>query len=261
MFQISGKVALITGGAAGIGFATARELLANAAKGVAIIDINQQAGEKALKELRKLFGKERSIFIHKDVASKLEVEDAFKRTLDEFKNIDILVNNAGIENDEDYEREIAVNFTGTVHGTLLALENYIANHKSGTEGVIINNASEAGTLVIPCLPVYCATKTAVVNMSMTLGHKVYHDRTKIKVLAIAPGHTDTNIRNEVKYRNEFDEVNGENLTKNAVLQSSEFVAKQMVKIIAEKPSGTVWIVNDNKEAYEYIPPSSGNIWF
>ncbi|KAL3281770.1 hypothetical protein HHI36_004971 [Cryptolaemus montrouzieri] len=260
MFQINGKVALITGGAAGIGLATARELLENGAKGVAIIDINQQAGQKSLEDLRTVFGKERVIFIHADVASRKDFEEAFKRTVDTFHNIDILVNNAGIENDQDYEREIAVNLIGTTHGTLLALENYIANHKSGTEGVIINNASVAGTLVLPCLSVYCATKSAIVNLSLTLGHKVYYDRTKIKVLAIAPGQSDTNLKYNIKYRNEFDKANGERLMKNMVHQPAEFVAKQMVNLITEKPSGTVWVVKDHKEAYEYVPSSSGNIW-
>ncbi|KAL3281774.1 hypothetical protein HHI36_004975 [Cryptolaemus montrouzieri] len=248
MFEICGTVALVTGGASGIGLAVAKELLLNKAKGVTIADINQQAGDTIAKVLQKEFGDERVIFVLTDVTDKRSYENAFKQTVAIFKNIDILVNNAGIVDELDYEKMISVNLTGSVHGILLALENYIYKHKTNSEGVIINTASIAAVWSQPFGPVYSAAKSGVVSLTTAFGHKVHYDRTKIKVVAVCPGGTDTNIA--FVNRNEFNKF----LMLNAKLlvQPVQHLAKSMIKIIKEKPSASVWIVKDSEDAVEYI---------
>nr|CAI5827588.1 unnamed protein product [Callosobruchus analis] len=113
VYEIRGKVAVITGGASGIGLEYAKELLRNQAKGVALADLNPELGTKALQEIEREFGPNKAIFIQTDVTDYNQFEDAFKKTAEKYKNIDILINNAGILNDSIWQKEIAVNVVST----------------------------------------------------------------------------------------------------------------------------------------------------
>ncbi|KAK9869532.1 hypothetical protein WA026_003286 [Henosepilachna vigintioctopunctata] len=254
MFEIEGKVALVTGGAAGIGLEVVRALLKNGVRGVVLADINIKNGITASDEFANEFGKNRVLFVHTDISDKTSFEDAFKRTISEFGNIDILVNNAGICDEQDYEKEIAVNLTGAVHGSLLAVENYILNHKTGSEGVIINTSSLVGCYANPSCPIYVATKFGVVGLTLSLGMKENYENTKIKVIAIAPGNTISNIAKSVKIRNERYAAMVAHTLNSLVPQTPAFVADQMMKLIREKPSGTIWVCEESLETYEYVPP-------
>ncbi|KAJ8959634.1 hypothetical protein NQ318_021821 [Aromia moschata] len=108
-FNLKNKVALITGGASGIGLHYAKELLRKGAKGVTLADVNPQFGANALKGIQDEFGANKAIFVKTDVTNIHEFEDAFKKTLESFGNIDILFNNAGIMNDSVWEKEVAIN--------------------------------------------------------------------------------------------------------------------------------------------------------
>uniref|UniRef100_A0A1Y1N9I9 Uncharacterized protein n=1 Tax=Photinus pyralis TaxID=7054 RepID=A0A1Y1N9I9_PHOPY len=105
----AGKVALISGGGAGIGLQYAKELLRNGLRAVTLADINKVNGENALKEIQEEFGHEKAIFVQVDVAEKDQYEEAFKQTVDKYKNLDIVVNNAGVMNDAIWERQISIN--------------------------------------------------------------------------------------------------------------------------------------------------------
>ncbi|KAK9875048.1 hypothetical protein WA026_005850 [Henosepilachna vigintioctopunctata] len=209
MFDFNHKVAIVTGGASGIGLETAKELLKNGVKGVVLADSNVHAGKIAADRLGDEYERERVFFVETDVSNKQSFEDAFKFTLTKFGNIDILVNNAGIPDEVNYEKLVAVNLTGIIHGTVLAHENYILNHKSGPEGVIINTASTAGCHVSPVChfvygtPIYGATKSGVISLTIGLGNTLHYEKSKIKVLAIAPGMTLTNIGSHFKPRSAF----------------------------------------------------------
>jgi 15-hydroxyprostaglandin dehydrogenase (NAD) len=88
-----------------------------------------------------------------------------------------------------------------VHGTLLALENYIPKHKTGSEGVIVNISSIAGIKEFPTIPIYAGTKFAVMGMTKSFGDEAHYNRTKVKVLAMCPGVTDTPLISEMGGRN------------------------------------------------------------
>ncbi|XP_046433540.1 15-hydroxyprostaglandin dehydrogenase [NAD(+)]-like isoform X2 [Neodiprion fabricii] len=107
--QIKNKIVLLTGGANGIGFAYARELLRNGAGRIAILDVKDSSGKEAASKLNKEFGQGHVIFIFCDVSKPQELEAGFAETIKQFGGLDILINNAGIMDDVRWELMIATN--------------------------------------------------------------------------------------------------------------------------------------------------------
>ncbi|XP_062333814.1 15-hydroxyprostaglandin dehydrogenase [NAD(+)] isoform X2 [Osmerus eperlanus] len=141
---LRGKVALVTGGAQGIGCAVVESLLKNEAK-VSIVDLNQEVGEKCKKQLDEQFGVGNCSFIQCDVTDAAKFQEAFQSTVDQFGRLDIVINNAGINNEKNWEKTIEVNLTSVIKGTYLGLEHMSKEHgKQG--GVVINVSSMAGRL-------------------------------------------------------------------------------------------------------------------
>ncbi len=163
MDRVKGKVAIITGGASGIGKATASLLAKEGAK-VVIADVNEAGGKKVAEEIKGEGGK--AIFVKHDVTSENDWSEVIKKTLAEFGKLDILVNNAGVlfaKPIEDTPLEqwrwlMSVNLDGVFLGTKYAIR---AMKKSGG-GSIINLSSIAGLVgTIDDTSAYCASKGAV----------------------------------------------------------------------------------------------------
>ncbi|CAM4484880.1 hypothetical protein PO909_015397 [Leuciscus waleckii] len=163
---LHGKVALVTGGAQGIGRAVVEDLLGNGAK-VALVDLNQSVGEECKSDLDGPFGEDNCIFIQCDVTDSGKLTDAFQNTVERFGRLDIVINNAGINNEKNWEKTIEVNLTSVIKGTYLALEHMSKEYgKEG--GVIINVSSMAAFLHSPHQPVYTATKYGVIGFSRAI---------------------------------------------------------------------------------------------
>uniref|UniRef100_A0A8C6KB82 15-hydroxyprostaglandin dehydrogenase n=1 Tax=Nothobranchius furzeri TaxID=105023 RepID=A0A8C6KB82_NOTFU len=139
---LAGKVALVTGGAQGIGRAAVQSLLQSSAK-VAVLDLNKTCGEQCKAQLDAEFGEGQCTFIQCDVSNGDALRDAFQTTMDKFGRLDIVINNAGINNEKNWEKTIQVNLTSVIKGTYLALEHMSKEYgKEG--GTIINVSSMAG---------------------------------------------------------------------------------------------------------------------
>ncbi|XP_072014841.1 15-hydroxyprostaglandin dehydrogenase [NAD(+)]-like [Amphiura filiformis] len=107
--DIAGKVALVTGGASGIGKAMVEIMLRKQAKAIFIIDINEKAMKKTKTELEKEFGTGRIHMCKCDVSSKDQMEECFKQVIATYGALHIVCNNAGIANEVDWERTLRVN--------------------------------------------------------------------------------------------------------------------------------------------------------
>ncbi|KAK4876649.1 hypothetical protein RN001_009155 [Aquatica leii] len=252
MFNISGKVALVTGGASGIGLATVDKLLKEEIKGVTIADTNEIIGLQVAEKLNQKYGDKKVLFVKVDVAHRNEFEDAFKYTVDAFQNLDIVINCAGIVKDLIWEEEIMVNLGGTITGTYFAFEKYLPKYKSGSEGVIINVSSIAALDVFAYAPVYSATKSGVVALSRSFGSPTHYNRNQIRVMAICPGYTDTPIHREYPERllgPVFFDLKPQEMS-NVVLQPPEYVAKTIIVMIKEGKNGSVWVSENNETPYE-----------
>ncbi|KAG7235898.1 hypothetical protein INR49_002096 [Caranx melampygus] len=109
--SLNGKVALVTGGAQGIGRAVVQSLLQSSAK-VAVVDLNKACGEKCKAQLDAEFGEGNCTFIQCDVSNGDALRDTFQSTVDHFGRLDIVINNAGINNEKNWEKTIQVNLGG-----------------------------------------------------------------------------------------------------------------------------------------------------
>jgi len=199
--QLHNSTALITGGASGLGEATARLFLHEGAK-VAILDLNQEAGEKLEAEFSG-----RLKFIKTDVSSEQDVQQAVQKITENFGLLHITVNCAGIaparkiigkadgiygpHSFEVFEKTIRVNLTGTFNVMRLAAFAMEKNepNENGERGVIINTASVAAFDGQMGQVAYAASKGGIVSMTLPVARDLA--KSGIRVMAIAPGLFET----------------------------------------------------------------------
>ncbi|KAI4494031.1 hypothetical protein M0802_009298 [Mischocyttarus mexicanus] len=248
--EVKGQVALVTGAASGIGRTYAIELLNQGAK-VSICDINITEGEKLVEELTMKYGKSQVIFSQCDVTDYPQFEASFQTTIAAFGHIDIVINNAGIMNDRFWELEVDINLNGVIRGTLLA-QRFMGTDKGGQGGVVINIGSNVS--INPCVsvPIYSATKAAVVSLTRAFGDQYHVDLTGVKVMAICPSTTDSNLVPDVgkqllslRYKDAWSRDTG-----SIVPQKAEHVAKALIHILSTGKSGSVWMVENGEPPRE-----------
>lgn len=188
--RLSEKVAVITGGASGMGLATVMRFLAEGAK-VVIADYNEVTGETALTDARKAGYADQISFIRTDVAVEADVEAMLQHAIDNYGQLDIVFNNAGVGGAIGPLTETSVSdwdytFDVLAKGVFLGIKHAARIMKSrGVGGSIINTASIAGMSGDAGPMIYSAAKAAVISMSKSAAVELAPDR--IKVNAICPG--------------------------------------------------------------------------
>ncbi|GFE74364.1 SDR family NAD(P)-dependent oxidoreductase [Novosphingobium sp. TCA1] len=190
--ELAGKVAVVTGGASGIGRATVELFAAEGAK-VLIADIADEAGEALAERLGAS-----AVYQRTDVSDPTAVEAMIEAAVSRFGGIDVLFNNAGMscgafpsfldDTLEDFDRVMRVNVLGPMLGTRNAAR-IMAKHGRG--GVILNNASIAGTLAGHAMMTYRASKAALIQFSKSSAIDLA--RHGIRVNCIVPGHVRTEL--------------------------------------------------------------------
>jgi len=195
---LDGKVALITGGASGIGRATAL-LFAREGAAVAVVDSNEHEGPAVVQRIIEEGG--RAIFVRGDVTRAADCQLAVLQTVEKLGKLDILFNNAGIirrasvveTSVEEWDRVMATN----VKSVFLLSKYAIPIMAKAGGGVIINTASAWGLVGGPNAASYCASKGAVVLLTKAMA--LDHGAQNIRVNCICPGDTDTSmLRNEAR---------------------------------------------------------------
>ena len=180
MTGLSGLRAVVTGGASGIGLATARSLAAQGAA-VAVLDLDPGGVSEPLVGLRA------------DVSDDASVRAAVEQAVERLGGLDILVNNAGVgavgtiedNPDEQWHRVMDVNVLGIVRATRAALPHL----RRSVHAAVVNTCSIGATAGLPQRALYCASKGAV--LSLTLAMAADHVREGIRVNCVNPGTADT----------------------------------------------------------------------
>ncbi|TNN38194.1 15-hydroxyprostaglandin dehydrogenase [NAD(+)] [Liparis tanakae] len=189
--SLTGKTAVVTGAAMGIGRAVTELLLQHGAK-VALLDVNETAGKSLVEVLDKLYGRERTLFLSCDVESEEQIKAAFLKAAETFGGIDILFNNAGVLNEDRWERTVSINLMGVIRGSYAALE-HMSKLSGGRGGVIINTSSLAGLGPLPSCPVYTATKHAVVGFTRAMAAASVASGYGVRFNALCPGFVQTDL--------------------------------------------------------------------
>lgn len=191
-FDLTGKIAIVTGGGSGLGYDISLTL-ANAGATVVIADINAELGLRTANEIQQS-GRE-AMFFELDVANSQGVKEMTCSVVETFGAINILVNSAGITKrlppldfpEEDFDRIIAVNLKGTFLCCQAAARQMV-QHGGGK---IVNLTSIGGMVGLPNTVAYCASKGGVVQMTRALAIDLAPS--KINVNAIAPSLANTPI--------------------------------------------------------------------
>lgn len=184
----NGKVAIISGGASGIGFATASLL---ASRGARVVLADRQDGAEAARRIEAAGGEAR--FVRVDVTKPDEIQAALDFATREFGRVDIAHNNAGVSERGDFfsipydqwTPTVAINLQAVIAATQLEV---LLLRAQGGGGVIVNTASMGGMVPMPMNPVYAATKAGVIQFTRSLAYLAGEG---IRVNAVCPSFTDT----------------------------------------------------------------------
>jgi len=203
MKQLDGKVAVVTGGASGIGLAMARRFAAERMK-LVLLDIEEPALAAAESALRA--DGATVLAIRTDVARSAELEAAAEKARAAFGTLHVICNNAGVGgvggpmwtlSEADWEWTLSVNLWGVIHGIRIFLGPLLA---SGEEGHIVNTASMAGLTATPFMGAYTATKHAVVSISEVLAKELELTGARVGVSVLCPGFVRTQIASSERNR-------------------------------------------------------------
>ena len=233
--QFRNKMAVITGGAGGIGLSIARTLAANSFR-VCLIDINETAGLQALNGLLKDYGPQSAMFLKCDIANEDDLRCTYRKISDRFGHIKVVCNNAGISDEVDWMRMVDVNLKSLILNTKIAFE-FMSKTSGGSGGSIVNISSAAGLYPVPYAPVYSATKAGVVAFTKSL--KLWKDEYGISVSCLCPTYVNTPMLESL-----YGSVDGVNEVNELGVLSSESVAEAVWQIIQD-PSlhGEVRLIN------------------
>lgn len=198
MISLNGKVAIVTGGSRGIGFATVKTFLESGAK-VALCASRQETADEALKALHTVDPDWEVMAITPELSDRKSVEDAFDQVRRQFGEIDILVNNAGVTSstklgdytDEELRRVLDLN----LYSVLNCSRAVVGGMKAHGGGVILNTSSMVSICGQPTGVAYPASKFAVNGTTLSLARELAPFG--IRVCAVAPGMICTDMMRSV----------------------------------------------------------------
>ncbi|PWA34006.1 glucose/ribitol dehydrogenase [Artemisia annua] len=235
--RLTRKVAMITGGAQGIGETTARLFVKHGAK-VVIADIQDELGKHVCEDI----GLDNASFVHSDVTIESDVENAINTTLAKYGKLDIMINNAAIVDDvkpnildndlSAFERVMSVNVTGVFLGTKHAARAMIP----ARSGNIITMGSISGSIGGVISHSYSSSKHAIVGLTKNTAAELGQYGIRVNCLSphFIPSPLTTNMISDYpeKYSNVYSNLKGIALAKDDVAEAALFLASDEARYIS-----------------------------
>ena len=255
-FHFEGMVALVTGAAQGIGAACARRLAQDGAA-LALWDVDDKRGQALAQSLTQ--AGRRALYLHCDVSNKAEVESALAATLAEFGRVHGLVNNAGIFraadfldiSEADWDAVLGVNLKGAfLVGQAVA--RHMASHGGGA---IVHMSSVNGTLAIPNIASYNASKGGINQLTRAMALALVNHG--IRVNAVAPGTIATELARAAVLTSEEASARIMSRTPMRRLGEPEEVAEVVAFLLSDAASymtGEIVVVDGGRMALNYTMP-------
>jgi NAD(P)-dependent dehydrogenase (short-subunit alcohol dehydrogenase family) len=202
VYDLTGRKALVTGGARGLGEGMVRAL-ARAGADVVIADIREDLGKATADSLRASGA--RAAFVPLDITSEPSWEAAVPQAISQLGGLDIVVNNAGVEitslladiDPDDVRRMLEVNVLGTALGIKHAFRAMRPGGPAGGGGAIVNTASVAATIAFPGIAIYSATKSAVDRLTRVAAMESGKLGYGVRVNCVYPGLVPTEMGSQL----------------------------------------------------------------
>ncbi len=196
------RVAVVTGGASGLGKAMAQRFAREDMK-IVLADIEQSALDKTAAEFRQAGTP--VLTVRTDVSKASDVETLAEQAFKTFGGVHILCNNAGVApggviwevSEKDWQWTLGVNVWGVIHGIRAFVPRMIAQD---AEGHVVNTASVAGLLSLPGMGMYCVSKHSVVTMTECLHHDLAQAGARIRTSVLCPAYVPTSIHDSERNR-------------------------------------------------------------
>jgi len=251
--RLKGKVAVITGGASGIGRATVLKFVREGAK-VVIADMNLAQAESVVAEVEALGFSAAATAIKTDVSVYADVSAAVARAVEAFGTLDVIFNNAGIaggkalldhDPDVDYAPMIRIDQDGVYYGILAAGRQF---RDQGTGGVIISTSSIYGEQAAELAFTYSAAKAAVISFTRSAAYELAEYG--VRAVAITPGRVKTAIINQfnddLKATFASEQLRGTMTAPEEIADVVAFLASDEANVI----NGTVVHVDDGYSVFK-----------
>ncbi len=257
--DLENKVAVVTGGASGIGFALGSRFVRRGAK-VVLADIEQRALAEAAERLSES-GAE-VLAVPTDVSDKHQVEALAATTINRFGAVHYVCNNAGVGSRglpvsdlpvEDYEWIMGVNLFGVIHG----IHAFLPHLRAQDEGHIVNTGSIASVVCMTEMAPYNAAKAAVLSLSETLYHELKAEGSAVEVSVLCPGWVRTALGTSDRNRPEALAVSFTSDQATRVQQRREKIADLFANdsISAGEAADLVMDAIDNRRFHVFTHPS------
>lgn len=240
-------VALITGGAQGLGRMFAGRLLERGTK-VIVADMNVDAGHRFVEEVNNKYGPDKMKFLKCDVTNSKELSDKFEEAKDAFGRLDIICNNAGIMTTDPARSrlQVDVNVTAVIEGTYKGIE-LMSTRKGGDGGVIVNVGSAAGLDLMINAAVFSSTKHAVVAFSRSFKRLPNHKVDGVRVNCVCPYFCETQMVTKAIAEN----PENERIIRSIGMVNVEDVAEGFLRCVSDDDlNAGVVVVAPNRKIFE-----------